>query len=177
MTGAYNDDEFSGAANQASQHAGSSGDSNIFSSVLSMLGQNKSNIGNEDIDEQDAVNSHKAFFNNNNDERPSNASSGSMGNAAAMQALKMFMGNNNSSGNQSQGGSQSQLIGLAMGEASKLFDNQASQGKVQEGSTKQSVVEQAGKMALKMYLKGQAGSSGNAGGGPGGLLGLASKFF
>jgi hypothetical protein len=181
MTGAYPDnDEFSGAANQANQNAGSSGDSNIFSSVLSFLGKNKNDISNEDIDEDDAVNSHKQFFSSNNNDRPSNASTGSMGNAAAMQALKMFMGNNNSGGgnggNQS-GGSQAQLIGLAMAEASKLFDNQASQGKVQQGSTKQSVVEQAGKMALKMYLKGQGGSSGSAGSGPGGLLGMAAKFF
>ena len=178
MTGAYPEHgEFGNAAHQASQNAGSSGDSNIFSSVLSFLGNNKSSIQNEDIDENDAVNAHKQFFSsNNNNERPSNASSGSMGNAAAMQALKMFMGGDQKTEEKSAGG-QAQLIGLAMAEASKLFDNQAAQGKVQEGSTKQSVVEQAGKMALKMYLKGQGGSSGSAGGGPGGLLGMAAKFF
>lgn len=102
-----------------------------------------------------------------------------------MQALKMFLGNNNSSssnsgyGNSSnqqssQGGTQGQLIGLAMAEASKLFDHQASQGNVQAGANKESVVAKAGEMALKMYLKGQVGSGG---GGPSGLLSMASKFF
>jgi hypothetical protein len=50
--GADDDDDLSGAARHASQHAGDSGDSNIFSSVLSALGQNKHSIGNQDIDEQ-----------------------------------------------------------------------------------------------------------------------------
>ena len=41
---------------------------------------------------------------------------------------------------------------------------------------KQSAVMKAGEMALKMYLKGQAGSGGSSGGG-GGLLSMASKFM
>jgi hypothetical protein len=42
----------SSAAHHAQQHAGDSSDSGIFSSVLSQLGQNKHNIGNQPIDEQ-----------------------------------------------------------------------------------------------------------------------------
>jgi hypothetical protein len=91
-----------------------------------------------------------------------------MGAAAAMQALKMF--SSGQAGGQSQ--SQSQFIGLAMGEASKLFDQQASQGKVADGGSKNSAVMQAGEMALKMYMKSQGG-----GGGASGLLGFASKFM
>lgn len=46
------DDDLSGAARHAEQHAGSSGDSSIFSSVLSSLGQNKQHIANQGINEQ-----------------------------------------------------------------------------------------------------------------------------
>lgn len=55
MTGSYpntDNDDFSAAGRHASQHAGNSGDSNIFSNVLSLLSQRKNDIGNEDIDEQ-----------------------------------------------------------------------------------------------------------------------------
>lgn len=86
-----------------------------------------------------------------------------MGNAAAMQAIKMFTGG-------SGGSSQSELIGLAMSEASKLFDSQASSGRVSSDSSKESAVQQAGEMALKMYMKSQAQSQG-------GLMSLASKFM
>ena len=96
-----------------------------------------------------------------------------MGSAAAMQALKMFSSGQQSSGGGSSGGqSQSQFIALAMGEASKLFDQQASQGKVADDSSKDSAVMKAGEMALKMYMKSQGG-----GGGSSGLMGLASKFM
>lgn len=97
-----------------------------------------------------------------------------MGSAAAMQALKMF-----TSGQAGGSNSQSQLIGLAMGEASKLFDSQASQGRVASGSSKESAVKQAGEMALKMYLKSQGGggAGGASAGGAGGLLDIARKFL
>jgi hypothetical protein len=95
-----------------------------------------------------------------------------MGAAAAMQALKMFSGGQ--SGNSSSGNSQNAFVGIAMAQASKLFDQQSSQGKVSSGSTKESAVQQAGEMALKMYLKSQGGGSS---GGMSGLMGLASKFM
>lgn len=91
-----------------------------------------------------------------------------MGNAAAMQALKMFSGGGGSSS--SSGGSQSEFIGLAMSEASKLFEQQSSAGRVSSDASKESVVQQAGEMALKMYMKSQGQQSG-------GLMGLASKFL
>lgn len=52
----------------------------------------------------------------------------------------------------------------------QLFDNKSSQGKVAAGTDKGSVLQQAGEMAVKMYLKSQGGQQG-------GLLGLASKFM
>jgi hypothetical protein len=94
-----------------------------------------------------------------------------MGSAAALQALKMFTGGQ--SGNTSQGNSQNAFVGMAMAQASKLFDKQAGQGNVASGNSKESAVQQAGEMALKMYMQ----SQGKSGGGGGGLMGLASKFL
>jgi hypothetical protein len=91
-----------------------------------------------------------------------------MGSAAAMQALKMFTGGG--SGNSASGNSQNAFVGMAMAQASKLFDSQSSQGNVASGASKESAVQQAGEMALKMYMQSQ-------GGGASGLMGLASKFL
>ena len=93
-----------------------------------------------------------------------------MGAASAMQALKMFTGGG--SGGSQGGNSQNAFIGMAMGQAAKLFDQQSSQGNVASGASKQSAVQQAGEMALKMYMQSQGGSGGSSG-----LMGLASKFL
>jgi hypothetical protein len=82
----------------------------------------------------------------------------------------MFTGGQ--SGGSQQGNSQNAFVGMAMAEASKLFDNQSSQGNVSSGASKESAVQQAGEMALKMYMQSQGGS-----GGASGLMGLASKFL
>lgn len=93
----------------------------------------------------------------------------------------MFGGGSAAGGNSGAGG-QAQMISLAMQEASKLFDSQASQGNVAGGADKQSAIQMAAKMALQMYMKNQmggaaAGAGAPASGGPGGLLGMASKFL
>lgn len=97
-----------------------------------------------------------------------------MGNAAALQALKMFTGSGSSGGS-----TKSEFIGLAMAEASKLFEQQQAAGKVSSDTSKESAVQQAGEMALKMYLKSKTGAGGEGGGGgsSSGLLSLASKFM
>ena len=87
-----------------------------------------------------------------------------------MQALKMFNSGSSSSG----GGSSQEFMGMAMGQASKLFEQQQSQGNVSSGASKESVVQQAGETALKMYMKSEMGGSS---GGSGGLMGMASKFL
>jgi hypothetical protein len=46
------DDDLQGAAKHASEHAGGSGDSNMFSSILSGFMGNKQNIGQQPINEQ-----------------------------------------------------------------------------------------------------------------------------
>ncbi|KAI1752814.1 ClpP/crotonase [Xylaria castorea] len=179
------DDDWRGAAQHASQHAGDSGDTDLFSNLLGALGQKKQRLANEDIDEDGesfplrlspwpflykAVRTHKKYFQGDDDDR--DADDRSMGSAAAMQALKMFSGGE--SGNTAKTSSQGAFVGLAMAEASKLFDKKASQGKVSSDSSKESAVMQAGEMAIKMYMKSQGGQQSS---GASGLLGLASKFI
>jgi len=93
-----------------------------------------------------------------------------VGGAAALQALKMFTGGQGGSG----GGSQNQFIGMAMAQASKLFDQQSANGNVQSGASKESAIQSAAQTALQMYMKSEMGGGG---GGAGGLLSLAGKFF
>ncbi|EFW17891.1 conserved hypothetical protein [Coccidioides posadasii str. Silveira] len=151
---------------QQSQYQGGSGGYNYDPAFSNAVKQAKyHNSGREDDDEmtrqqqqqqQQAERKHDADF---------------LGNGAALQALKMFT---SGEGQQSQSGGhdQNKLIGLAMAQAGKLWDQQNQQGNV--ATDKQSVINSAAKMALKMYLKNQAGGGGGALGGLGGLGGLAS---
>ena len=85
-----------------------------------------------------------------------------------------------------QGTGQSAFIGLAMSQAAKLFDQQASAGNVSRGTSKESAVMKAGEMALNMYFKSQGDGAGGkfpgagvagSGGNLGGLLNMAGKFM
>ena len=91
-----------------------------------------------------------------------------------MQALKLFNSQGSSSDNQ-KGADQTQggFLALALAEASKLFDDKEREGKLQEGTTKQGVIREAGEVALKLFLKNQSGGAGGAGG----LADIAGKFF
>ncbi|KAH9826250.1 transcription initiation factor tfIID [Teratosphaeria destructans] len=166
--------DFSGAAQHAAEHAGSSGDPNMFSQVMGNLQGRHQQLQNEGLDEQDAVQQHQQYYSGGGGGQQ--ATSGSMGSAAAMQALKMFNGGGGSSSSGgSSGGSQNQFIGMAMAQASKLFDQQQSQGNVQQGHSKQDAVQSAAQMAMKMFMKSEMGGGGSSSGG--GLMSLASKFF
>ncbi|KAJ0316607.1 hypothetical protein COL5a_011512 [Colletotrichum fioriniae] len=161
------EDDYRHAANEASRHAGSHGDTDLFSSVLGALTQKKGQLRNEDIDEDEAVNKHKKYFgDDDDDDDDEKADDKGLGAAAAMQALKMFSSGQTGGQKQSQGG----FAGLAMAEASRLFDQRQSQGKVADGTSKESAIQQAGEMALKMYFKSQGQQQG-------GIMGLASKFM
>lgn len=67
------------------------------------------------------VNSHQKFYGGGGGGNDGPASSNELGAGAAMQALKAFTSGGS-------GGSQNQLIGLAMAEAEKLFDQQSANG-------------------------------------------------
>ncbi|OCK87590.1 uncharacterized protein K441DRAFT_490334, partial [Cenococcum geophilum 1.58] len=167
-------DDFSGAAQHASHHAGDSGDSSLFSNALGMLSGKKQHLQNEDIDEDDAVRQHQQMYGGGGSGQQ--ASSNNMGAAAAMQALKMFTGGQGGGQGGGGGGGQSQFIGMAMAQASKLFDQQSAQGNTHPSATKQDAVSSAAQMALKMYMKSEMGGGGG-GGGMGSLMGFASKFM
>ncbi|RMZ83955.1 hypothetical protein DV737_g1312, partial [Chaetothyriales sp. CBS 132003] len=161
--GHFDDDEVIQHAQRHSQNSGSGSNSDLFSSALSFLKQGgASGSGSGNIDQLQQ--NHDQVYNNSGGNQQHSASA--LGGAAALQALKSFTG-----GSSSGQGGQSALIGMAMSQASSLFDQQSSQGNVQAGASKQSVVNEAAQAALGMYLKNQGGGSGI-----GGLLSLASKF-
>lgn len=110
--------DFSDVVSHAENHGGSS--SSYFSQAANYLQEQHGNIANQDIDEQHMVNSHQKLYGGGGGDGP--ASSNELGAGAAMQALKSF-----TSGG-SGGGGQNQLIGLAMAEAEKLFDQQSANG-------------------------------------------------
>jgi hypothetical protein len=93
-----------------------------------------------------------------------------------MQALKMFS-SGQGGGSSGSGGGQNAFVGMAMGQAAKLFDQQSAQGNTHPDATKQDAIAQAGQMALQMFMKSEMGGGGGGGGGMGSLLGLAGKFM
>ncbi|KAK4129651.1 hypothetical protein N657DRAFT_660940 [Parathielavia appendiculata] len=170
------DADLRGAASAAAKDA-DDGEA-FFADILGKVLKNKqpSQIAEEDIDEEDAVQSHRKLFGLGSFSSAAEpVSSSSLGSAAAMQALKIFTSGETTPQSQSQ----SAFVGLAMAQAAKLFDAQASQGNIAPGADKQSAVMQAGELALKMYLKSHGSQGGGAGGdgGVGGLLQLAGKFM
>jgi len=164
-------DDLREAQQHAQQHAGNSGDPNMFSNVISHLQNNSGRIQQDsNIDEGQFVQAHQNVFGGGGNGQQHSAQTLGMG--AAMQALKQFSGGGGGGGAGLGGGpGQNQFIGMAMGQASKLFDQQSGQGNVDPNANKQSVVQQAGEMAMKMYMKSQMGGGGS------GLMGLASKFM
>ncbi|KOS18435.1 hypothetical protein ESCO_000532 [Escovopsis weberi] len=161
--GYAHDDDWSNAHEEAARHSGGSHSSSFFSNVVGAISDKKGTFEHEQIDEHDAIRKHQQVY---DDDHVADGSS--LGTAAAMNVLKNFVG-----GGSSQPQSQSGFMGMAMSEASKLFDSKASQGKVQSGTTKDSVMQQAGEMAVKMWMQSQGKQSGGASG----LLSLASKFM
>jgi len=155
------DDDFREAKEEADKRAGSSGSADLFSSIISSIGKQKSRLADEDLDEQDAVKKHKKAYVDDDDEEDENV----LGAAAALQALKLF-----NSGETGEKQSKGAFLGLAMSEASKLFDDKAAKGKLSSDTSKEGVIQKAGEFAMKMYLKSQGEQKG-------GLLGLASKFM
>ncbi|KAM0284268.1 hypothetical protein ACHAQH_002059 [Verticillium albo-atrum] len=159
------DDDLRSAADQAAQHAGSHGDKDLFSGIIGSLTQNKSSVQQQGINEDDVLSKYKKFF-GGEDDRNEKADDKGLGAAAAMQALKLFNSGETKGQKDTQGG----FLALAMAEASKLFDEKDKKGEVEQGTSKQSVVQQAGEVAMKMYFKNQAEQQG-------GLMGMASKFL
>ncbi|KAI0639583.1 hypothetical protein C8Q77DRAFT_1081928 [Trametes polyzona] len=144
-----------------------SGDSSLFSSALSFIKQNKGEH-EQPIDEEGVQHAHRKAYEEGS---AGSLSAGSLGSAAALQVIKQF-----TSGNGSSGSSQSQLISLAMAEASKLFDKS---GGTSSGN-KQDAVNGAAMTVMKLLVQSKFGGGATGGansGGLGGLMSLASKFM
>ncbi|KAM7207119.1 hypothetical protein V8F33_000218 [Rhypophila sp. PSN 637] len=232
------DIDLRGAADHAASHPNTNESPEFFSGILDQLGSKKQHVAQERIDEQEAIAHHRAYYpesSNRSTETSSipsgpppsykEATSQSMGTAAALQALKLFTssgpsaipsavgrsytptssfspnsntlgptGNTTDSHSGSRGGgisqtAQSILIGLAMNQAAKLFEQQASRGNVEAGASKESAVMKAGEMALRLFLQSQRDSGpGNkypaagagiplGGGQHAGLLSLAQRMM
>ncbi|KAA8895595.1 hypothetical protein FN846DRAFT_784841 [Sphaerosporella brunnea] len=164
----YNGSVDAEAQRVAEQHAGSH-ESSLFSSALGLLKGRESSMRHDDVDEGEYVKNHQKLYGQGHSGQQN---SQSLGQAAAIQALKMFT----SGGKEKQQGGQSAFIGMAMAEAAKLFDSQSAKGNVAPQESKQDVVGQAAQVALKLFMKSKI-DSGAGGSGSGDLLGLASKFL
>ncbi|KAH7027671.1 ClpP/crotonase-like domain-containing protein [Microdochium trichocladiopsis] len=102
-------DDLRGAAEEASQHAGDSGDSDLFSSILNVVGNKRQALASEDVDEDETIEQHRRVYNGNGGHQ---VDSSSLGSAAALQALKVMIGESLKAH-----GSQTNYVALAMAEA------------------------------------------------------------
>ncbi|KAK7695267.1 hypothetical protein QCA50_002457 [Cerrena zonata] len=163
----FDDDEVVNTASRAG-----SGESSMFSQALGFLKQNQ---GEHDrpIDEDHVVKAHQQAYEKGD---ASGLSASSLGGAAALQVLKQFTsGGSGGSGSSSGGGSKSQLISLAMAEATKLFDKS---GGAASGN-KQDAVNGAAMTVMKLLVQSKfsGATGGSNSGGLGGLMSLANKFL
>ena len=81
--------------------------------------------------------------------------------------MQKFTGGGGSGGS---GGSSSDLVSLAMAEASKLFDSAGGSA----GGSKQDAINSAGMTIMKMVVQSKLGGGGNSGG-MGGLMSMVSS--
>ena len=125
--GGYSDDQ--GRDSYPSQGGGGGGSgsgssSDLFSTALSFLSSRKSQYEEQpDVDEEHMVQSHQALYNNQDEGQQHDSKS--LGAGAAMQALKMF-----TSGSGGSSGDKNEFIGMAMAQASKLWDQKSGSGSV-----------------------------------------------
>lgn len=117
--------DFSPAIQHASAHHG--GNEDLFANALSFIQDRAQSLqtGGDDIDEEHVVKSHQALYGDAPAEGEVQDDRG-IGAGAAMQALKMFTSGQSQTGD--GGFDQNQLIGLAMAQAGKLWDQKASSG-------------------------------------------------
>uniref|UniRef100_A0A8H7YA85 DUF7721 domain-containing protein n=1 Tax=Psilocybe cubensis TaxID=181762 RepID=A0A8H7YA85_PSICU len=152
------------AIRTAQEHG--SGGSDLFSSALSFISSNK-HKHQEPVDEEAVTSAHSKAYGNGDS---SGLSAHDLGGAAALQVLKQF-----TSGSGGGSGSQTQLISLAMAEATKLFDQS---GGAASGN-KQDAVNSAGLTVMKLLVQSKFSGAvgGSNSGGLSGLMGLAKQFM
>ncbi|KAJ3497558.1 hypothetical protein NMY22_g19686 [Coprinellus aureogranulatus] len=176
----FNQDE---VVKTAAQHG--SGESSLFQTALSFLSDNKARPTDkeaEPIDEDEATRAHEKVYQKND---TSGLSASALGSAAALQVLKQFVGGGSSTSSHTtsasshsaaSGGGTTQLISLAMAEATKLFDKSGGQ----VNGDKQDAVNGAAMTIMKLLVQSKFGGAPTTGGkdsgGLSGLLSLASQF-
>lgn len=120
--GGGGDDGFDSVVSHARAHHGSSSgdDDNLFNTALSFLNDRKSSGSSHDIDEEEMIRAHNSTYGG---EGSGSHDSDTLGKGAAMQALKMFSGGGSDGFGSSDGGmDKNKLIGMAMSQAGKLYD-------------------------------------------------------
>ncbi|RMJ25589.1 hypothetical protein PHISP_03558 [Aspergillus sp. HF37] len=163
--------DFASSLSHAQSDSGSSSESqdSLFNTAISHLDSRKHEYSETEpeVDEEGYMRAHQSVF----DGEGETHDSGTVGTGAAMQALKMFT--SGSGGGGGGGMDKNVMIGMAMSQAGKLWEEKNGQGSV--SGDKQSAVNSAAEAAMKMYIKSQYGIGGT--GGPSGLMGMASKFL
>ncbi|KAG0744013.1 hypothetical protein G6F23_005565 [Rhizopus arrhizus] len=144
-------------------------DNGVFAQAFHKVVNREDDRKEVDEDEaRQAANAHDQIYNQNGGQPTQEHSSRDLGSAAAMQAFKMFSG-----GGGSSGGGSSQLIGLAMGEAQKLFKAQGGSG----GNANQAeMLQAAAGMAMKLLMTQQKGGSGGGSGGLDAVMGILGSL-
>ena len=131
--------DFNSAIRQARYHHSGRDDdkddddeeSSFFSKAVSFISEHKDRFGKEDIDEQKVVGAHQALYEGGGSEKKHSNDADFLGSGAAMQALKMFMSSDDKDKDKGSGGhDQNKLIGIAMAQAGKLWDQQNKKGEV-----------------------------------------------
>ncbi|EJF66853.1 hypothetical protein DICSQDRAFT_131128 [Dichomitus squalens LYAD-421 SS1] len=155
--------------NEVVNKASTEHEQSLFSNALGFLKQNKDEHVRP-VDEEGVQNAYKTAYHGNPEEAKALPAS-SLGSAAALKVLQQF-----TSGGGSGGKSQTDLISVAMAEASSLFDQH---GGGSQGS-KQDAVNGAAMTVMKLLVQSKFGGGiigGGNSGGLGSLMGLASKFL
>lgn len=103
-------------------------DSSFFSTAIRFLNEHKDKVSNEDLDEGKAVGAHQQLYGGSGGSNKHDADS--LGSGAAVQALKLFLSDDEKKEKTSGGHDQNKLIGIAMAQAGKLWDQQNQSGNV-----------------------------------------------
>ncbi|RDA87073.1 hypothetical protein CP532_0194 [Ophiocordyceps camponoti-leonardi (nom. inval.)] len=169
--GSSNDNSGGGGQGQSMSSGSSSGGgggsggggNDMMSQIMNAVGQRKGELAKEDVDEDELARKHEQNYKSD-----VHSDENGLAAAAAMQAFKRFKDGQGGGDGGKDG--QSSIVSMALSEASKLFDDKESRGKVPAGADKQTVLQKAGEMAMKLYFKNQAQKQG-------GLMGMASQFM
>ena len=149
----------------ASQHAGADEEEHgLFSSVMSNLMDKDDHLDTNDEEMEHAKNSRQRIYQDGEE----NQNPRDIGAAAAAEAMEKHRSNGESGG-------MNALLGMAMGEAAKLFAKQGGSGG-SGSSGKSEAIQQAAMMAMKMYASKQGGS-GSGGSSSGGGLGSVMSLL